>query len=85
MPMRRVEAKLAEALASQPEPIADDVAPAKAPANLGSWLLSSFAGSSADNGPQDQFEPVPMSWTGLGGYVLAASLGIGVSRRFFRA
>ncbi|KAL8277201.1 hypothetical protein RQP46_010374 [Phenoliferia psychrophenolica] len=77
-----VEAKLAEALATSPpssEHGAVSTSDSKSPpSNLGGWILSSFARSSADEGDPAQFDPASMSWTGLGGYVIAASIGIGI-------
>ncbi|KAK4705117.1 hypothetical protein P7C70_g1088, partial [Phenoliferia sp. Uapishka_3] len=77
--LEEVEAKLAEVLATQASDRDsasehDEMTPA--PANLGSWILKSFNRNSDHS--EDRFDPGAMSWTGLGGYCIAASIGIGI-------
>lgn len=84
----RVEAQLAAAL-SPSRPLSptshDHEVQASLPPNaLGAWVLSSFSAltNTPVSTPDDRIA-TPASWTALGGYCLAASIGIGVSLRFF--
>ncbi|KAI5476701.1 hypothetical protein MNV49_007359 [Pseudohyphozyma bogoriensis] len=85
--LEEVETKLADALTSSraatPAPNSafndDESRPHTPPSTLGGFIIHSFSALSGTALPPNAGEPDgPLSWTALGGYCLAASIGIGI-------
>lgn len=75
----RVEAQLSQVLAPDPPTLSLENPTDSPPPALGSMILSSFDDLSSKDIEKKERGMEKTSWTALGGYCLAASIGIGVS------
>lgn len=75
----RVEAQLSQVLAPDPPTLELEIQSDCPPAALGSIILSKFDHLTSKDVEKKENRIEKTSWTALGGYCLAASIGIGVS------